>query len=222
MAHNKSPKPSEVFHIERNVIITANEKINGTKLEKFLLNNLDKFQEKTEFIVLSGHHHEISENNNTVSVGKTDHVLISGFNGAFKRLDHHSKCSTCESNCLKCMWKGKKFENSNVTIETNEIGNKYVISETGKIEIKSKFEALLLTKQPHVLIFASCFSYMSEINHTLRASGLYSCLLVSNERSDITLGKVCHLDKEQQVLLQDVIKEDDNGIFLIKDVIIGG
>ena len=208
--------------MERNVIITANEKINGTKLEKFLLNNLDKFQEKTEFIVLSGHHHKINENNNTISVGKTDHVLISGFNGAFKRLDHHSKCSACESNCQKCMWKGKKFENSNVTIETNEISNKYVISETGKIEIKSKFEALLLTKKPHVLIFASCFSYMSEINHTLRASGLYSCLLVSIERSDITLGKVCHLDKEQQVLLQNAIKEDDNSIYLIKDVIIGG
>ena len=222
MSNSKLSK-STVFHVERNVIITANEKINGTKLEKFLLNNLDKFQEKTEFIVLSGHHHEINEIDDTVSVGKTDHILISGFNGAFKRLDHHSKSYSCKSNCQKCMWKGKNFENSSVTIETNEISNKYVISETGKIEIKSKFEALLLTKKPHVLIFASCFSHMSEINHTLRASGLYSCLLVSNERSDITLGKVCHLDKEQQVLLQDVIKEDNNGlVFLIKDVIIGG
>ena len=120
------------------------------------------------------------------------------------------------------MWRVKKFQKNIINIKTIKKGDKFVISESGKSEIKSKFEDLLTAKKPHVLIFASCFSHLSEINHTLRASGLYSCLLVSNERSDITLGKVCHLDKEQQVLLQDVIKEDDNGIFLIKDVIIGG
>ena len=83
MAHNKSPKPSEVFHIERNVIITANEKINGPKLENFLLNHLDNFQEKTDFIVLSGHHHDKNEDG-TVSLGKTDLDLIDGFDCAFE------------------------------------------------------------------------------------------------------------------------------------------
>ena len=119
MSNSKVSKPP-IFNVERNVIITANVRISGDKLEKFLLNNLDKFHEKTEFIVLSGHHHEINPDD-TVSVGKTDHDLISAFNGAFKRLDHHSKSNLCQSNCLKCIWKGKKFENSSVNIETNEI-----------------------------------------------------------------------------------------------------
>ena len=121
------------------------------------------------------------------------------------------------------MWKAKKFKKSSINITTNREGNKFVISESGKSEIKSKFEDLLTSKKPHVLIFASCFSHLSEINHTLRSSGLYSCLLVSTERSEITLGKVCHLDKEQQELLEGVTKVDEeNGCFLIKDVIIGG
>ena len=222
MENNKTSKLSEVFHVERNVIITANTEIDGHKLEKFLLNNLDKFQEKTDFIVLSGHHHEKNENDGTVSVGKTDSALTDGFDGALERLLQHSKSHSCKTDCQKCMWKAKKFKNSSIYIKTIKRDGKYIISEAGKGKIKSKFEDLLTSKKPHVLIFASCFSHLSEINHTLRASGLYSCLLVSNERSDITLGKVCHLDKEQQVLLQDVIKEDDNGIFLIKDVIIGG
>ena len=209
--------------MERNVIITANEKINGIKLEKFLLDNLNKFQEKTDFIVLSGHHHEKNESDGTVSVGKTESALIGGFNSTFERLFQHLKSENCIKTCQKCMWKAKKFKKSSINITTNRKGNKFVISESGKSEIKSKFEDLLTAKKPHVLIFASCFSHLSEINHTLRASGLYSCLLVSTERSEITLGKVCHLDKEQQELLEKVTKVDDeNGQFLIKDVIIGG
>ena len=223
MENSKSSKLSAVFHVERNVIITANTEIDGKNLEKFLLNNLDKFQEKTDFIVLSGHHHEKNENDGTVSVGKTDSALTDGFDGALERLLQHSKSHSCKTDCQKCMWKAKKFKNSNIFIKTIKRGGKYVISEAGKSIIKSKFKALLTSTKPHVLIFASCFSHLSEINHTLRASGLYSCLLVSTERSEITLGKVCHLDKEQQELLECVTEVDDeNGQFLIKDVIIGG
>ena len=213
---------NSIFHVERNTIITANEKINGSKLEKFLLNNLDKFQEKTEFILLSGHHHERNNEDGTVSIGKPDSQLIFAFDGAFERLEHHSISEACQSFCQKCIWRAKNFGTSSIPINTVKNGDKYVISKAGKKKIKSKFEDLLKTDKPHVLIFASCFSHLSEINHMLRASGLCSCLLVSAERSEITLGKVCHLDKEQQVLLQDVIKEDGNSLFLIKDVIIGG
>ena len=218
MSNIKRLKP---FHMERNVIITADEKIDGNKLEKFLLDNLDKFQEKTDFIVLSGHHHEKIEND--VSVGETESALIDGFLGAFERLYQHSTSHSCKTNCQKCMWKAKKFKKSSINIKTIKKGGKFVISESGKSEIKSKFEDLLTSTKPHVLIFASCFSHLSEINHTLRASGLYSCLLVSTERSEITLGKVCHLDKEQQELLEAVTEVDEeNGQFLLKDVILSG
>ena len=186
MADSRCLKP---FHMERNVIITADEKIDGNKLEKFLLDNLDTFQEKTDFIVLSGHHHDKNEDG-TVSVGKTESALIDGFLGAFERLYQHSTSHSCKTNCQKCMWKAKKFKKSSINIKTIKKGGKFVISESGKSEINSKFEDLLTSTKPHVLIFASCFSHLSEINHTLRASGLYSCLLVSTERSEITLGKV--------------------------------
>ena len=173
MSNSKFSKQTH-FHVERNVIITANKAIDGNKLEKFLLNNLDNFQEKTDFIVLSGHHHEKNEKDGTVSVGKTDSSLIDLFDGAFERLLKHSKSRSCKTDCLKCMWKAKKFKNSNIYVKTIKKGDKYVIAETAKSKFKSKVEDLLKADKPHVLIFASCFSHLSEINHTLRASGLYS------------------------------------------------
>ena len=218
MADSRCLKP---FHMERNVIITANEKINGPKLEKFLLHNLDNFQEKTDFIVLSGHHHDKNDDGR-VTLGKNDPLLVDEFDGVFERLLQHSKSNSCKSYCQKCVWKAKKFDISSIPFKVNKKGVKYEVSETGKSKINSKFKDLLKAEKPHVLIFASCFSHLSEINHILRASGLYSCLLISIERCEITLGKVCHLDKEQQELLEGVTKVDKNGRFLIKDVIIGG
>ena len=57
---------------------------------------------------------------------------------------------------------------------------------------------------PNVLIFASCYSQKSEINNIMKASGLYSALLVAAERGDISCGKVFKLDLEQQAFLKKI------------------
>ena len=144
----------------------------------------------------------------------------------------HHKCSKCEkcqelhsdncgNFCLNCTWKVKKFSlGETISLFSNKVrrSNKRVLQKTSRNTINAKFEQLLKTEYPHVFIFASCFSNESEINDILRSSGMYSCLLISAERGDITCGRVCHLDKEQQ----DLLKIASNTEFPIKDIIIYG
>ena len=73
------------------------------------------------------------------------------------------------------------------------------------------------TNLPHVFIFATCYSLLSQINQLLRSHGLLSVLNISKERGDITFGKMSLLDEDQKSLLMEIIKNPDT-----KDVIIGG
>ena len=64
---------------------------------------------------------------------------------------------------------------------------KYTLLKSSRNLIRMKFNDLLKTSQPHVLIFASCFSHESEINDILRSDGLLSALTVAAERGGIRL-----------------------------------
>ena len=66
-----------------------------------------------------------------------------------------------------------------------------------KSKLKREFNTLLENKKPIVLILASCWSYQSELSKILRSYGLYSAISVAEERSNITVGKVFYLDKQQ-------------------------
>ena len=79
---------------------------------------------------------------------------------------------------------------------------KYTLLKSSRNKIRMKFNDLLKTSQPNVLIFASCFSHESEINDILRSDGLLSALTVAAERGGITCGKVFKLDPEQQTFLK--------------------
>ena len=143
----------------------------------------------------------------------------------------HRKCSKCEkcqefhsedcgNFCLNCTWKVKKFRfGETVGIFSNKVRreNKFVLKENSKTTIQDKFEQLLKAEYPHVFVFASCFSHESEINHLLRSSGMYSCLLVSAERGEITCGKAFKLDPEQQDVLISITEN-----LTIKDIIFMG
>ena len=143
----------------------------------------------------------------------------------------HHKCNNCPkcqelhseecgNFCLTCTWDMKKIKfGQTIAIYSNKVrrSKNYDLSETSKNAIIDKFEQLLKTENPHVFIFASCFSHESEINNFLRSSGMYSCLLMSAERGEITCGKICHLDKVQQEVLQRIINDKT-----IKDVIFDG
>ena len=254
-----------VFNSERNVIITANEKINASQLESFLEKNLNKFHIGSRVFMMAGLHHEKGDDG-VVQIGESDSGLIGQFESAMGRIitkcnkpceddcskckqcgelhsqichvegnkcevedPCHHKCSKCEKCqelhseecgkfCLNCTWKVKKIVmGETIAIYSKKVRRSNVLKETSRNTIKAKFEHLLNAKYPHVFIFASCFSHQSEINHVLRSSGMYSCLLVSAERGEITCGKVFKLDPEQQAVMKLIVENS-----IIKDVIFLG
>ena len=256
-----------IFNSERNVIITANEKINASQLESFLERNLSKFHIGSRFFMMAGLHHAIGDEG-VVQIGESDSSLIGQFESSMERIidkcevpcqDNcskckycseihsqtcheedmkcddedpcHHKCSKCEkcqelhseecgNFCLNCTWNLKKFIMGEIiAIFSKKIkrSKKNILKNTSKNTIKAKFEQLLKAEYPYVFIFASCFSHQSEINHVLRSSGMYSCLLVSAERGEITCGKAFKLDPGQQDVLK-LITEN----LTVKDIILMG
>ena len=205
------------------MIITLKNTVTAKEVEKYLLKNLNKFPKHSIFMMLAGHHHE--KKDGIVTVAKPDNFLVGAFSSTFDRVinecekacskncekckkcqEFHPHSDECVDFCKPCTWQEKEYEMGEViplyTIKIEE--NKFGLTKSAKIAIKRKFENLLKSDKPHVMIFASCFSHYSEINHVLRSSGLVSCLLVAKERGDITLGQAYHLDKEQQDFLKVV------------------
>ena len=146
--------------------------------------------------------------------------------------DCETLCELGEENidcggCIQCktvrdkgaLWKRKNFEMDErfvLPIKTKEENGKFELEPDSISLIKKTFDDLISSDKPHVLIFASCWSFFSEINIVLRASGLISALFLSKERYDITEGRMFMLNEDQKHLLELASKEEK------KDVIITG
>ena len=83
-------------------------------------------------------------------------------------------------------------------------------------KLRVKFLDMLMLNRPQVFIFASCWSYYSEINQILQSIGIFSALRVSKERGDLTMEKLFGLNDEQKAFLKFVASNDK------KDIIVAG
>ena len=79
----------------------------------------------------------------------------------------------------------------------------YELDSLGESNLRSKFLSVLDSKDPHALIFGTCFSKKSEINHYISACGLYPALFLCADLGNVTEGRRFQLD-DQQI---DVIKQ---------------
>ena len=85
-----------------------------------------------------------------------------------------------------------------------------------KESISKKFEEIKESKEPHVIIYSSCWSYYSQITQIMRSCGLLSAIALKKDRGEITTGQVFQLTDNQKETLDTVAKEKK------KDVIITG
>ena len=144
-----------------------------------------------------------------------------------------SKCDQdCDDeDCYQCttfaeranLWNEKNFqmnESSVMPIKTR-VNNHgiYVMDADSEFLIKKQFDKLLNSKKPHVLIFASCWSYYSQINNTLRRKGVLSVLSLSKDNHDISGGIFFLLNAEQTKLMKLVVKDPGT---IWKDFILAG
>ena len=219
---------NEKFNSERNVIITTKDKITAPNVEKYIKDNLKNFPQGSKFILFCGHHHK-KNTDGSVQTAHGESKIVSDYSSMFDNIiKEYEKCECTQTNCDQCekhcFWLEKKFEMGLVlplfTISDDNQASeecmledecicgknckKFVLNQTSKNSIKLISDYMMISGCPNVLIFASCYSQKSEINDLMKASGLYSALLVAAERGDISCGKVFKLDPEQQAFLKKI------------------
>ena len=65
---------NELWHDERNVIITAKKEIDANQFFQYLRKNLRKFADNSTFLFITGHHHKGLNKSNEAIVGETDAI----------------------------------------------------------------------------------------------------------------------------------------------------
>ena len=216
-------QPSNVetnTHNYRNVYISFKKEVRATDVETYLKRHLNVFHKNSRFVVLCGIH-----SFPTGEIGPSDSNFVADYYSMFENVISDckdqcgQKCETCKQCQKSKLWKEKNFKMGTVVpiFSKKNIKGKYVLLESSVNSITDKIDDLMESNLPHVFIFATCYSLLSEINHLMHSHGLLSVLTMSKERGDITCGKIFHLDEDQKSLLLEIIQNPDK-----KDVIIGG
>ena len=209
----------ELFHAENNVILTTKNSVTVQQTFNFLSSNLDKFRVGSEFVVICGVHG--SEEGKLM---EGDDIFQYDYTTMFRWCNsqmHYDAFSPKNGQPFKLI-EERNYNMGrvvNVTSKPDETSKdeKYVLTGPSKEVIVNEFERILDTETPTVLILASCWSFQGEISNILRSTGLYSALIASEERGEITAGKLFRLDQEQQNIFK-MISSDES----IKDSIFGG
>ena len=212
-------------HCDRNVI-TFKKEIRVTDVETYLNRHLCDFPKNSRFVVFCGIH--------TTQAGElssSHSKFVADYQAMFDRIIEYWE-KPCEKQCQQCLqcqnysqnhhlWMEKNFEKGlGIVIPLFSIKNKhgnYCLLRSAKNSLRMKFEELIESQEPYVLIFASCYSYRSKIKHILRSSGLISAVMTSADQGDITNGNFFQLDKDQKKFLNEIANDCE-----LKDVIIFG
>ena len=191
------PRSFEKFHCESNSFITASDEINAQEVQDYLTYRIKKgdFFERTTFCTVAGIHHGLDQNRKVVP-GHTDHTLLQGFfykvfNGLNNLKDEKSG---------RNIWNEMNFKKEFIAItsDENEGTKEYELSKSSKADLKDLAKKLVEQTKPYVVIFASCFSYQSEIRDLLVENGVLATLDITNDRGKISGGRLFALDKVQR------------------------
>ena len=82
----------------------------------------------------------------------------------------------------------------------------YKLSNYSKYDLIKLSKELRQAKHSSALIFASCFTFYSEIKELMIANGVLAALNISKDRVEITEGKAYQLDEQQQEIIDTVIE----------------
>ena len=82
----------------------------------------------------------------------------------------------------------------------------YELTDLSKDDIKCLANRLRESTVPSVIIFASCFSFQSEIRELLIANGILASLNISKDRGEVSEGRVLALNDQQREIIDLVVK----------------
>ena len=183
-----------IFKTEQLVIVTSKIAIDHLEWRKYMLQNWSKLMRpKSKCLVLAGIH-----GNPDGSLGDPDSGLLNDYQRQIQFL----------------VTKKRKQE-----VEDNEIS--FILEDVSKHIKDGKLDNLSLVKtvKTHgctLLILAFCFTEMSELNDLFREYGIYSTMIMTQDRISITAGKYVNieLDQGQKEIIEYVAENQPKNIFL--------
>ena len=79
---------------------------------------------------------------------------------------------------------------------------------------EEKLVAAVSRYRPTIISLAFCYTEVSEINDVLRAAGIYTVLIMSQDRAELTEGKYVVLDDKQKEIVEQVAKQQPQNLIL--------
>jgi hypothetical protein len=217
----------ELWHDDRNFIITAKHKVNANQCFQYLKKNMRKYPDESTFLIITGHHHIGLDESNVAKLGEPDPKLEDSIDSEWTILNSKKrlgkKCeedNKCSPQCDNCVWQKKRFKMNTINFKTKDVTGEgpYRPSGASVDKLKPQFEFLSTSKTPVVFVYFSCWSHYSPINTILCAHGLYAVLALKKDRSELTIERWFQLAEEQQEYLKMVVDDSQTK----KDLIIAG
>ena len=195
------------FHNEKNQLISAKEAIRSKDLRKYLVENLSHFPKGAVFRLYTGHHHHEKLDGGKVKIGESDSRLVAEYNDLIESFENEcvDNCKECEECKFFHAWELGEYTFDSVnSLSTEKKNGEYKLRKSAKKTLQLHFDEISKSDVPNVIIFASCYSYYSEIKTIMISCGLISAVAVTTERGDITRGKYFICDPEQRAFLREV------------------
>lgn len=205
--HNKP-----IFDFQNEVFISANESIDLFYLANFLKFHMRRenvlLRKRTKFCLISGIHHDDQSNPTKNDEGLNVQFLDGTFEKKLKKYCGDPNCDNCKNPFFseQCssgsIWNDYQFQVQlySISVEDGK-ENLRELTEEAKARLIKLTKELFDAEQPHVVIFASCFSFMSQIRNYMIANGVMSVLNIIKDRGDLSGGRLFMLDQQQQKII---------------------
>ena len=220
MAYAKEKKKhssNDIFHHQNNIFITSKNEIKPIELQKYFMEKFASetvsFPEGTTFYFITGFHHPSSDG----KPGETDFQLTRDFYDFMvpnlEKFCGNLNCQNCKGPKFKpcvvpSIWNRMKYKHKSVQLSTKKVRGKdtHELSEMAKTQLQELSRKLMKKDNPFTLVFASCYSYFSEISQILRVNGIISLAQLVKEKGDVTEGRAFRLDDQQLKVISDLAK----------------
>ena len=182
-----------IFTAENFAIITSNVEIDSLQWQKYFQDNWNQIiRTNTKVLVLAGIH-----GGKDGRVGSVDVGLFEEYERQIKFLMKKYK--------EDLEMKRAEFVLENMGSHMDE--NKHEIN-------KETFIKAVKKHSPTVITLAFCYTNVSVLNDVLRLSGIYTFIIMSKNRANITEDKCVKLDPVQKQIIKKVSKIQPKNIFL--------
>ena len=182
---------SKIYTAEHLVIITSNYENSAREWRTYLNERWNELVRKnSRILVLAGVH-----GTNLGKVGDNDPGL---FQDNVKQIQ-----------ILKRKW-AQDIDEKNVEVSIVDVATYQDSNEMDN----QKLIKSIKDHNPTILVLSFCWSKISDLNDVLRSAGIYTLLIMSEERAQITEGRYVILDDRQKEIVETVSENNTKNVFL--------